>query len=270
MKGSMRALSLAAAMLLGLMVFAVATPASHQARAQGEQTTVTKTVAPFTSIQIEGGGQATLTFGPEPSVTIEGNSLIVDQLEVEVSDGELTVGSPLTSALDVTGLSELTYAIVTPAISEIHLAGTVTLDVVSIPSQAALEIGLTTGAQLNVGAMDVGVLTGKLDLLSTAELSGSAGSMQLEINNGSNLEAGQLQVGAAELVLNGLSKATVRVTESLTGRASQGSTVSYISQTVEPNMTLTTMATTNELPYTEWNPPAPVASPAAGLTAGRS
>lgn len=229
-----------------------ATPAS----AQGEQVTRTVDLAPFTILKLEGGGEATLEFGPTPSVTIEGNSLIVDRLEASVDDGILTLGSPLTSALDVTGLSELRYTIVTPSIEEIHLAGTVSLTIAAVAPQPSLHIGLTTAAHLTIGAMDVATLTGKLDLLSRATLAGSAKTMQLEINNGSELEAADLQVGSADLVLNGVAKATVRVTDALTGRAAQGSTVQYISQTVVPAITLTTMATVSPLAYTPWTPPA--------------
>ncbi len=250
--------------VLGLTAFAMnATPAA----AQGTTKTVEIALDPFTSIQINGGGTASLTFGDTPSVTITGNSLIVDQLDAKVENGQLVLGSVLTSALDVTGLSELTYEIVAPALDEIHLSGTVHLTVPVLPAQDTLVLGLTTGAHLTIGAMDVQSLTGKLDLLSNATLIGAAGTMQLEINNGSELHAGELEVETADLVLNGVAKATVRVTGSLTGRAAQGSTVEYISQTVTPQITTTTMASVTALEYTPWSgvlpAPAPGATPAA-------
>ena len=198
-----------------------------------------------------------------PSVTITGNSLIVERLDAKVEEGQLVLGSPLTSALDVTGLSELTYEIVAPSIDAIHLAGTVTLNVASIPAQPFLEIGLTTGAHLNIDALNVLSLTGKMDLLSKANLAGAAETMQLEINNGSELDATDLQVGSADLVLNGVAKAIVRVTDSLTGRAAQGSTVHYITETVTPDMTLTTLAAIYPLDYTPWVAPEGMAIPAA-------
>src|SRR5689334_21799443 len=114
----------AAALLIGMLVFAAVGSPANTALAQGQQTTVTKTLRPFTSVQINGGGQATLQFGADPSVTIEGNSLIVDRLDATVENGTLTLGQSLTSALDVTGLSDLKYTIVTPSIEEIHLSGT--------------------------------------------------------------------------------------------------------------------------------------------------
>lgn len=253
---------LAASLLLGLMAFAAVTPAT-QATAQGTTKTVSIALDPFTSIQINGGGVATLTFGDTPSVTITGNSLIVDRLDAQVEEGQLVLGSPLTTALDITDLSELTYEIVATSVNEIHLAGTVNLDVPVMPAQPFLEVGLTTAAELNIPAMNVASLTGKLDLLSKANLAGSADTMQLEINNGSELDAANLQVGSADLVLNGVAKATVRVTDSLTGRASQGSTVNYISQTVTPNITLTTLASLNPLEFTPWVAPEAMATPTA-------
>ncbi len=263
MIGRLRPLSLAiAAVVLAVMAFAAIAPA-RGTLAQGTTETETTALEPFTSIQINGGGSATLTFGDAPSVTITGNSLIVDRLDVKVVDGQLVLGSLLTSALDVTGLSELTYEIVAPAVDEIHLAGTVTLDIAAMPAQPFLEIGLTTGANLNIAAMSVASLTGKLDLLSKASLAGSADTMQLEINNGSELDAANLQVGSADLVLNGVSRATVRVTDSLTGRAAQGSTVNYISETVTPDMTLTTLASITQLEYTPWEAPAGMPAPAS-------
>lgn len=253
---------LAASLLLGLMAFAAVTPAT-QATAQGSTKTETIALDPFTSIQINGGGVATLTFGDTPSVTITGNSLVVDRLDAQVEEGQLVLGSSLTTALDIIDLTELTYEIVATSVNEINLAGTVTLDVPVIPAQPFLEIGLTTAAELNIPSMNVASLTGKLDLLSKANLAGSADTMQLEINNGSELDAANLQVGSADLVLNGVAKATVRVTESLSGRASQGSTVNYISETVTPNITLTTLASLNPLEFTPWVAPEGMATPTA-------
>lgn len=261
---------LATGLLLGLMAFGALAPAGN-ASAQGEQKTETVALDPFTSVQINGGGTATLTIGDTPSVTIVGNSLIVDQLDAKVVDGELVLGSPLTSALDVTGLSELTYEIVAPSVDEIHLAGTVNLTVDTPLVQPFLELGLTTGAELTIPAMSVASLTGKLDLLSKATLAGQAGTMQLEINNGSELHASDLQVGAADLVLNGVAKANVRVTHALTGRAAQGSTVTYITESVVPEMTLTTLASLSPQVYTPWVAPAGIeasmASPEASPVA---
>lgn len=249
-------------LLLGLIATAAVAPAGHVG-AQGEQKTETYDVEPFTSIQINGGGSATLTIGDTQSVTITGNSLIVDELDVKVDDGQLVVGSLLTSALDVTGLSDLTYEIVTPSIEEIHLSGTVDLDVASISDQPSLVIGLTTGAHLNIDAMAVDSLTGKLDLDSRAVLAGTADTMQLEVNNNSELDATDLQVRSADLVLNGVAQATVRVTESLTGRAAQGSTVTYITESVTPDISTTTMAEVKEQEFTPWVAPAGMATPAA-------
>lgn len=250
----------AAALLIGMLVFTVIPSSSQQVLAQGEHVTVTKSVQPFTSLDLKGGGQAVLRFGPAPSVTIEGNSLIVDRLDVSVENGKLVVGSVLTSALDAVRLSDLKYTIVAPSIQEIHLEGTVDLRTDPMPNQPSLVLGLTLGSEVFIPSITAGTISGKLDLLSTAHLSGSADRLQMEINNGSELNAADLQVGDAELVLNGLAKATVRVTQSLTGRAAQGSTVSYISQTVQPDITLTTLARVEQLPFTEWAPVV-VASP---------
>ena len=246
----------AAALLLGVLSFAAVGLSSGQARAQGDQKTETTQLDPFTSVQINGGGQATLEFGPEPSVTVDGNSLVVDQLDVKVEKGTLILGSPLTSALDVTGLSDLTYTIVTPSIQEIHLSGTVDLTVDPMPNQQSLVLGLTTSAEVFIPSIDAGTITGKLDLLSTAHLAGSATSLQLQVFNGSNLDAGDLQVGSADLEVKGVSKATVRVTDALTGSASEGSTVSYISETVTPELTTKTLAKLEQVAFTPWTAPA--------------
>lgn len=257
----------AAALLIGLFAMAAVVPSSQQALAQGDHVTVTTQVEPFTSLQINGGGQATLQFGPESSVTIEGNSLIVDRLDAKVENGTLVVGSVLTSALDVTGLSELRYTIVTPSIAEIHLAGTVDLHVDPMLTQTSLVLGLTTGAEVFIPSITAESITGKLDLLSTAHLAGSATNLTLEIANGSELDAGDLQVATADLDVAGVSKATVRVTEALTGSASDGATVSYISETVTPAMDISRLSTIEQLPFTAWTAPvapaAPEATPAA-------
>ncbi len=251
----------AAALLIGLFAMAAVAPSSQQALAQGEQVTVTTQVEPFISLQINGGGQATLQFGPESSVTIEGNSLIVDRLDAKVENGTLVVGSMLTSALDVTGLSDLRYTIVTPSIEEIHLAGTVDLHVDPMLTQSSLVLGLTTSAEVFIPAITADTIGGKLDLLSTAHLAGSATNLTLEVANGSELDAGELQVATADLEVTGVSKATVRVTGALTGSASDGATVSYISETVTPDMEISRFSTIEQLPFTPWASPVMTAAP---------
>jgi hypothetical protein len=246
----------AAALLIGMLVFAAVGSPANTALAQGQQTTVTKTLRPFTSVQINGGGQATLQFGADPSVTIEGNSLIVDQLDATVENGTLTLGQSLTSALDVTGLSDLKYTIVTPSIEEIHLSGTVDLHVDPMPNQQSLVLGLTTSAEVFIPSIDAGSITGKLDLLSTAHLAGSATSVQLQVFNGSTLDASDLQIGSADLEVKGVSNATVRVTDALTGTASEGSTVTYISESVTPALTTSLLASLEQAPFTPWTAPA--------------
>ncbi len=259
-----RHLSVAAvALLIGLVAFAVVPASSQQALAQGEHKTITKSLEPFTSVQINGGGQATLAFGPAPSVTIEGNSMIVDRLDANVANGTLTLGSSLTSALDVTGLSELRYTIVTPSISEIHLAGTVDLHVDPMPDQTSLQLGLTTGAEVFIPSITADSITGKLDLLSTAHLAGTATTVRMQVFNGSTLDARNLQIGSADLEVKGVSKAIVRVTEALTGTASEGATVSYITESVNPTLTAGTLSNLEPLPFTPWTAPATDARPAA-------
>jgi hypothetical protein len=257
----------AAAVLIGLLAMVAIAPVSNEALAQGKQTTVTKTLTPFTSIQINGGGEATLHFGAEPSVTIEGNSLVVDRLDAKVTDGVLTLGQSLTSALDLTGLSDLKYTIVTPSIEEIHLAGTVDLHVDPMPNQQSLVLGLTTSAEVFIPSIDAGRISGKLDLLSTAHLAGSATSVQLQVFNGSTLDARELQIGSADLEVKGVSKATVRVTDALTGTASEGSTVTYISETVTPALTTSLLASLEQAPFTPWVAPA-ITAPAEATPAG--
>jgi putative autotransporter adhesin-like protein len=261
----LRRVSLAAvALLIGLLAVSVLAPVSQDARAQGEDKTITKDLEPFTSIQINGGGKATLEFGPAPSVTIEGNSLVVDRLDAKVEDGTLILGSLLTSALDVTGLSDLTYTIVTPSIEAIHLAGTVDLHVAPMMNQQSLELGLTTGSEVFIPAISTVSITGKLDLLSTAHLAGSASTLQMQVFNGSTLDAEQLQVQTADLEVKGVSTATVRVSEALTGTASEGSKVRYMTDDVIPALTTSSLASIQQVASTPWQAPVnlePLATP---------
>jgi len=100
----------------------------------------------------------------------------------------------------------------------------------------------------------------QLDLLSTA-IGGSATNLTLEIANGSELDAGDLQVATADLNVTGVSKATVRVTGALTGSASDGATVSYISETVTPAMDVSRLSNIEQLPFTAWTAPVVTAAP---------
>ena len=87
MIGRVHRLSMATAVVvLAVMAFVAVAPA-NRAGAQGETKTETIALEPFSSIQINGGGSATLTFGDAPSVTITGNSLIVDQLDARDAAG---------------------------------------------------------------------------------------------------------------------------------------------------------------------------------------
>jgi hypothetical protein len=179
-------------------------------------------VPTFTRIEIIGTFHVTVTAGA-PSVTLHVDENVVDLVDVHVSDDILHIG--LKSG---TGIRDANLA---AEVSAGSLAG---VDV-SGASEVTLGAGVA-GSSVDLSASgasrllgDLAVARARLELSGAchAELSGSAGALDLVVSGASNLQGDGLTVGALTADLSGASSATLAVTDTLSADLSGASSLHY-------------------------------------------
>ena len=232
--------------------------------AQDDSVTVTPDVTPFTKLKINGAGDATISIGDTPSLTIVASQQLQDLIDVSESDGTLTIGFVEGTVLDAVGQADIQYTIVATSLDEIHLSGSINATVDQLTADT-LVLGLTTLAEITIDSLDVQTLDAKLDFASTAHLTGSADSQSIEILKGSAYDAESLDTRSTTVNLSELSTATVRVQESLTGSVVTGSTLEYIGENPTVDVATSSLGTVEALPFTALATPvaSPVATPIA-------
>lgn len=230
--------------------------------AQDEVETQSYELESFDRVVMRGAGEVVFQIGDTPSLVVTADRRMMGFIDVLVEGGILSAGFPASLGFDAVGMSPIKYVITTPSISEIHLNGPFTATVNDLQTDSLL-IGLTTAAQLSVTGLQATSLQAKLDLASTATLSGAVENQDLEVVNTSTYNAADLDSATAQVTASEASTATVRVRESLTGSVSTRSTLNYIGENVAVDVETSTLGSIEQLPFVALPGSTPAASPVA-------
>ncbi len=248
-------------LLIALVLLATAAWAvAPRAIAQNDEVTVIPVIATFTKLQIDGAGDATISIGDTPSITITASPTLQDLINVSEGDGTLTVGFIEGTVLDAIGQADIQYNIVATSLDTINLSGSVNATVDRLSAES-LTLGLTTLAEIEIDELDVQTLDAKLDFASTAHLSGRADTQTVEVLKGSSYDAAGLDTGSTAIDLSEVSSATVRVRETLSGSVASGSTLEYIGENPVVTVSTSSLGSIAALPFAPL--PTPAATPVA-------
>lgn len=173
----------------------------------GEVETRTFELADASRIDVGNGFEVSVVVAPGADtvavVTIDEN--LFEKLEVEVSDGELTIGTKPGVVVHSRSASKVEITI--GSLSALDLSG---------GSQAVLE-------GVEAEAFDLELSGG-----SRVDIEGSVDQLELDASGGSNVDAKELLVRSADVDLSGGSSAVLSVSQDLDVDASGGSDVRYI------------------------------------------
>jgi hypothetical protein len=93
------------------------------ASAAAADVVVTPAVAPFTSLQVDGRFSLRVTTGPTQSVRLSGDRYLIDNLQIEVAHGVLSIDRP--HGFDLPKNETITITITAPALTAVALRGLV-------------------------------------------------------------------------------------------------------------------------------------------------
>ena len=190
----------------------------------GDFVTRQRPLAPFNKLNVRVGMHVIITKGNEALATLEGDSNILEYVQTDVSNGELTVmlkpnqsynqKKGVTVTLHVRDLDQLTVS--TGCVVESDLA------IRSKNLTATVETGSKLTAPIDAKNLNLTVRQG-----SQAILDGSATEADIHLSGAGKLDASQLTISRATVRLNGASNASLHVTKTLSATADGISTVSY-------------------------------------------
>jgi hypothetical protein len=175
----------------------------------GNLTSVAVEVDEFDEIALAGIGDAEVTLGVAPSLTIETDENLHDYLIAEVDGSTLELRVRPGYRLDPT--EGVRFRIGTPTLTRVEIsgAGSVTADGVTAED---FSIALSGAGDLRFGGMDVTALRVTVSGAGKVAVSGSARSQEVDLSGAGDYEAADLESEEAVVELSGVGSATVWVT----------------------------------------------------------
>jgi len=212
--------------------------AQNQPRIVGNGDVVTKQrpLMSFHKLNVRVGMHVIITKGNEAIAMLEGDSNILDYVQTDVSNGELTVmlkpnqsysqKKGVTVTLHVRDLDQIIIS--TGCVVESDLA------IRAKNLTATVETGSKLTAPIDAKVLNLTVRQG-----SQAKLDGSVNEADIRLSGAGKLDADKLTISRATVRLDGASNASLHVTKTLSATADGISTISY-----RGNPTITTQQIT--------------------------
>ncbi len=202
----------------------------------GDVVTRQRPLTPFHKLTVRVGMHVIITKGNEALATLEGDSNILDHVQTDISNGELTVmlkpnqsynqKKGVTVTLHVRDLDQLLIS--TGCTVESDLA------IRARNLTATVETGSRLTAPIDAKTLNLTVRQG-----SQAQLDGSATEADIRLSGAGKLDADKLTISRATVRLDGASNASLHVTKTLSATADGISTIRY-----RGNPTITTQQIT--------------------------
>ncbi len=190
----------------------------------GDVVTKQRPLAPFHKLNVRVGMHVIITKGNEAIATLEGDSNILDHVQTDIKDGELTVmlkpnqsynqQKGVTVTLHVRDLDQIMIS--TGCVVESDLA------IRAKNLMATVEMGSKLTAPIDAKTLNLTVRQG-----SQAKLDGSVSEADIRLSGAGKLDADKLTIHRATVRLDGASNATLYVTKTLSATADGISTISY-------------------------------------------
>lgn len=208
---------LLAFILLPILALACSLSAgSNRVEGSGVKGTETRALKTFTSIEVQGSADVTVSFGDVQSVVVETDDNLLPIIETKVQGDKLIIGEAVNTDIDT------------------HLGIQVTivmksLDAVTISGSGNVIIDGLVSDLVRFDVPGSGNIT----------VQGTANTVNATINGSGNILCGDLQAKTVDTQINGSGNITVYATESLVAHISGSGTVEYRGNPAKVNQTVT-------------------------------
>jgi plastocyanin len=232
---------------------------------ESQGTSETTSLEGVNSIAVNAAGRVSVTIGSPAELVISGPQEAIDQLNVLVSDDELEIEP--TGSIDPPPGEELQFAITLPAIEDIVLRGTVSLEATGLSGE--LDVQLEGATTATISEVQLAELEVDLRGASLLAVSGSAERLDVEVREAATFDGAELVAASADVEARDAATATVNVTGRLEADASSASTIRCLGS---PSSTDFSMRDAAAIVILEATPvveasPSPDGSPAAAQPA---
>ncbi|NUM48503.1 MAG: DUF2807 domain-containing protein [Anaerolineales bacterium] len=196
---------LLAMILLPILALACSLSAgSRSVEGSGVKATETRTLKTFTSIEVQGSADVTVSFGEVQSVVVETDDNLMALIETKVQGDKLIIGEPV--GTDINTRLGIQVTIVMKS-----------LDTVTISGSGNVTIDGLVSDLVRFEVPGSGNITAQ----------GTANTVNATINGSGNILCGDLQAKTADAQISGSGNITVYVTESLYASIAGSGTVEY-------------------------------------------
>ena len=168
----------------------------------GQVTSVTRTVANFNQLIVNGSLDVDATVGAKTSVIVSGDSNIVNLVQTNAQGGALTIETQG----DYSTNNPLTVTIVTPSLDNVSLNGS----------------GNITAHSLNAGQQSL-----NLNGSGNIEADGTATTLSADLEGSGNINAQNVKAPQADVELNGSGNVTVNATKSIKANLDGSGNITY-------------------------------------------
>ena len=178
-------------------------------------------------ISIGGIGRATVAIGSPAELTIDGPPDAVEQLAVDVEDGELVIEPEPESTIVLADGEELVYAITVEHLLDIRLRDGVSLQIDGIGG-AEVGIELADTATASVLNVDVEELQAEVQGTAVMVITGATGSLEVEARDSGALDGTDLTAGTADVEARESARVVVNVATLLEADVRDSAVVEYV------------------------------------------
>ena len=193
---------------------------SPSLRGSGVAKTETRTVGPFTEIDVGGGIQLEAAIGPATSLIVTADENILPHLKTDVAGDRLTI---YVDASYSTNLGVDVKA-TTPSLRALHGSGASKTTLTGLSEEHFhLDLSGASTCQLSGDGVMIDATIGA----SHASLAGTAKQLTINCSGASHVDAAGLTTEKVVADLSGASTARVRATDELAASASGASTLRY-------------------------------------------
>jgi hypothetical protein len=204
------------AMILGSMLLLGAcnfSAGAKEAETSGEKIRRDYQVAGFDRVALAGPHNVVVTVGGAPSVRAEGDSKLIEQLEVKVENGELRIGHKERKNFSWNSNRQaVTIYVTAPSLRAAAVAGSGDLKVDRIEGKSfAAAIG--GSGNIDLAAIKVEEAAFAIGGSGNIKAAGTTGSSEASIGGSGDLDLGGLEARRAKVSIAGSGNVSARATE---------------------------------------------------------
>ncbi len=191
----------------------------------------------FDQIDVDGvfDAEVTVAEGSAHSVEIWTDDNLIDEIEVEVVDGELRLSVRDDTSIDPTRLDAI---ISMPTLSSVEADGAADVSALGGVSTASLSVEASGASTVVIAAVSVDDLEIETNGASTVKLDGRTADLDIEANGASSIEMQSFDAVDVTIDLNGASSVDLGSAERVSGETNGASSMdigSYTSLDIDTN-----------------------------------